>query len=220
MYEEISGIIMKQSQRNTSGEQYFSATPNSEDIRRSLEVTLRDYPVRVETSHGVFSGSRVDLGTSVLLKHAPQLPEEGTFLDIGCGWGPIAIAMAKESPDARVYAVDVNERAIELTHDNAQANDCNNIIACTAEQVPEDTCFDVIWSNPPIRVGKDVLHDLLMQWLPRLREGGYAYLVVQKNLGSDSLMAWLREHLPQDMHVEKYSSSKGYRVIEVSRDCA
>ena len=75
-------------------EQYFAAEPQSKDVRKTLHVTLRGNEADVEVSNGVFSGNRVDLGTSVLLRQAPEPPEEGTFLDLGCGWGPIALALA------------------------------------------------------------------------------------------------------------------------------
>ena len=108
-------------------EQYFSAEPSSKDVRRTLNVTLQGHDAQVQVSNGVFSGSRVDLGTSVLLKHAPEPPVSGNVLDLGCGWGPIALALAFASPEANVWAVDVNERALELTHVNAEANGCRNI---------------------------------------------------------------------------------------------
>lgn len=208
---------MSDERAKNANEQYFSASPSSKDVRKQLEITLRDHPVTVETSNGVFSAHRVDLGTSVLLRHAPMPPLEGTFLDLGCGWGAISLALALESPDATVYAVDVNERAIELTRHNAQVNGCGNIHAGTAAEVPESARFDVIWSNPPIRIGKDALHELLMEWLPRLAADGHAYLVVQCNLGSDSLIKWLAENLGEGYDVSKYASSKGYRVIDVHK---
>ena len=208
---------MSDERAKNANEQYFSASPSSKDVRKQLEITLRDHPVTVETSNGVFSAHRVDLGTSVLLRHAPMPPLEGTFLDLGCGWGAISLALALESPDVTVYAVDVNERAIELTRHNAQVNGCGNIHAGTAAEVPESARFDVIWSNPPIRIGKDALHELLMEWLPRLAADGHAYLVVQRNLGSDSLIKWLAENLGEGYDVSKYASSKGYRVIDVHK---
>ncbi|PJM79603.1 class I SAM-dependent methyltransferase [Bifidobacterium scaligerum] len=215
-------------------EQYFSADPSSKDVRRTLHVSLRGRDAQVQVSNGVFSGSRLDLGTSVLLKHAPEPPLAGDFLDLGCGWGPIALTLAAESPEANVWAVDVNERALELTHGNAQSNNCPNIHvsqtdetgACLpaaqqpsfAAAVPADTTFDVIWSNPPIRIGKEALHTLLMTWLPRLNNEGAAYLVVQRNLGSDSLIPWLDEALGDGFAVSKYASSKGFRIIEVRHE--
>lgn len=204
----------------TGGEQYFSASPNSLDLRRTLHVDLRGHDVSVQVSNGVFSSSKLDLGTAVLLKHAPQPPENGRFFDIGCGWGAISLALGFESPNAQIYAVDVNERALELTDINAKNAGLNNIHTYLVEDaLKEDELkdIDLIWSNPPIRVGKDILHNILLTWLPRLKVGGAAYLVVQKNLGSDSLIPWLSENLGEDFSVEKYASSKGYRIIEVLR---
>ncbi|WP_055426489.1 class I SAM-dependent methyltransferase [Bifidobacterium aesculapii] len=214
-------------------EQYFSAEPSSKDVRRTMHVTLRDNAMDVETSNGVFSGSRVDLGTSVLLRRAPEPPAEGDLLDLGCGWGPVALALAKASPDARVWAVDVNERALDLTAANARRNGLGNVHvtatdaagaplavqpSATCEALGDDVMFDAIWSNPPIRIGKEALHTLLMAWLPRLKEGGAAYLVVQRNLGSDSLIPWLADALGDGYAVGKYASSKGFRIIEVLRN--
>lgn len=211
----------KQKQQKISGEQYFSAEPSSIDERRTLHVTLRDNDVTVQVSNGVFSASRLDLGTSVLLKHAPELPKSGKFLDIGCGWGPISIALGLESPNAEIFAVDVNERALELTELNAKNVGLKHIHTSLVDNALKENNtlefnnFDIIWSNPPIRVGKEILHNILLTWIPRLKLGGAAYLVVQKNLGSDSLITWLAENLDESYSVEKYASSKGYRVIEV-----
>lgn len=204
----------------TGGEQYFSANPNSLDLRRTLHVVLRGHEVSVHVSNGVFSSSKLDLGTAVLLKHAPQPPENGRFFDIGCGWGAISLALGFESPNAQIYAVDVNERALDLTGINAKNAGLNNIHTYLVEDALKEDALkdiDLIWSNPPIRVGKDVLHNILLTWLPRLKVGGAAYLVVQKNLGSDSLITWLSKTLGEDFSVEKYASSKGYRIIEVLR---
>ena len=198
-------------------EQYFAADPQSKDVRKRLHVVLRGNEADVEVSNGVFSGNRVDLGTSVLLRQAPEPPEEGTFLDLGCGWGPIALALGFASPKADIWALDVNERALDLTRRNAELNGVRNVHAVTADEIPSDMTFDLIWSNPPIRVGKDVLHELLMTWLPCLNAGGTAYLVVQKNLGSDSLIPWLATQLGDGYEVSKYASSKGFRVIEVMK---
>lgn len=215
-------------------EQYFSAEPSSKDVRRTLHVTLRGREATVQVSNGVFSSSRVDLGTSVLLRHAPETPETGRLLDLGCGWGPIALAMAFESPKAQVMAVDVNERALDLAHANAVSNGCANVHVTQVDEsgtplpadrqpafcepIDADETFDAIWSNPPIRIGKEALHTLLMAWLPRLKPNGAAYLVVQRNLGSDSLIPWLDDALGEDFSVSKYASSKGFRIIEVLRN--
>lgn len=208
---------MTEHRQGAHGGQYFAPAPDSEDIRRRLNVDLRGHHTQVETSNGVFSAHRLDLGTSVLLKHAPEPPHRGSFLDLGCGWGPLSLALALERPEATIWALDVNERALELTRRNARTIGLPNVRAVTAQDVPEKLGFDLIWSNPPIRVGKDELHRLLMAWLPRLNHNGRAYLVVQKNLGADSLTPWLQTALGPAFIVGKHSSSKGYRVIEIAR---
>lgn len=195
---------------------YFSDTPSGADERRTLEVRLAGRDVEVVTATGVFSGGHVDLGTRVLLRAAPAPPSEGHLLDLGCGWGPLALAMALQSPAATVWAVDVNERALALTRENALRLGCENVRAVTPEQVPDDVRFAALWSNPPIRIGKQALHDLLMSWLPRLTDDGEAHLVVQRNLGADSLITWLGEALPM-MDTRKASSAKGFRVIRTTR---
>ena len=178
----------------------------------------------MQTAGGIFSPDGIDKGTAVLLKHVPAPPETGTFLDLGCGWGPMALTLALHSPAATVHAVDVNQRALDLVRRNAAALGCA-VTALAPEDVPDHTTYDLIWSNPPIRVGKAVLHDLMTTWLPRLaptaegRPGGTAYLVVQKNLGSDSLQAWLARTLPDlmgEVRVERHASSKGFRVLRVA----
>lgn len=198
-------------------QQYFAAQPTAPDIRRNVEFSARGHDFRVQTSEGVFSERRLDMGTSVLLRKAPTLPQTGTFLDLGCGWGPIALTMGAESPHARVIAVDINERAVTLTRENANRNHVRNVHAMVPSDVPADLRFSVIWSNPPIRVGKDELHHLLLIWLDRLEDGGHAYLVVQRNLGADSLISWMKENCGPDMSISKLGSSKGYRLIDVAR---
>lgn len=198
-------------------EQYFSATPQSADVRHTVSVELRGHRVTAVVSHGVFSTSGLDKGTAVLLREAPTAPQTGEFLDLGCGWGPIALSLGLESPQAHVWAVDVNDRALELTRTNAQALGIPSITAVTAEALPQETTFDLIWSNPPIRIGKEPLHHLLLQYLPRLKANGRAYLVVQKHLGSDSLMTWLTGALGTDFSVNRYAMAKGFRIIEIAR---
>jgi len=192
---------------------YFTAQPASPDERRLLRVRLAGRDVEVETAGGIFSPDHVDLGTRVLLDHAPEPPAEGDLLDLGCGWGPIALTLALESPGARVWAVDVNERALDLTRRNAERLGVTNVRAVTPDQVPEDVELAAIWSNPPIRVGKEALHAMLTRWLGRRAPGGQAHLVVSKNLGADSLQRWIAAELGVD--VERTASAKGFRVLAV-----
>jgi len=192
---------------------YFTAAPASADERRRLRVRLAGREVEVDVAPGIFSPGGLDKGTVVLLDEAPAPPPTGTFLDLGCGWGPVALTLALRSPGATVWALDVNERALDLTRRNAEALGLQGVRATTADGIPGDLRFDLIWSNPPIRVGKAVLHDLLRTWLPRLTSGGVAQLVVQRNLGSDSLQRWIRTEL--EMPCTRLTSSKGFRVLEV-----
>ena len=202
----------------SSQDHYFSAHPASPAEQRTTTVRLAGREVVVRTAAGVFSPDGVDKGTAVLLREAPQPPPSGTFLDLGCGWGPIALTLAMLSPGATVHAVDVNERSLELLRANALSLGLDRVHPWRPEEVPADLRFDVIWSNPPIRVGKAVLHDLLLTWLPRLTVGGVAHLVVQKNLGSDSLQRWLSEQLPPTSYaVSREASDKGFRVLAVRR---
>jgi 16S rRNA G1207 methylase RsmC len=196
---------------------HYFATPAGPAVRRTVEVSLAGRAVEVVTADGVFSGGRLDLGTRVLLREAPEPPAEGDLLDLGCGWGPIALTLALKAPKARVWAVDVNERALELTRENATRLRLSGVRAVTPEKVPDDVRFATIWSNPPIRVGKEELHALLTRWLPRLSPDGDAYLVVQRHLGADSLHAWLAEHLGTEWSVTRAGSAKGYRVLRVAR---
>ena len=199
-------------------EQYFSdSSPATADEVRTIEVSARGFDLSMRVSSRVFSGSKLDLGTRQLLEIAPDLPKGGTFLDLGCGWGPIATIMSLESPNATVWAVDVNSRAVDLTQRNAQANGASAVRALKAEEAlavsqESDTCFDVIWSNPPVRIGKEAMHEMLLAWLDRLAPSGVAYLVVQRNLGADSLIAWLNG---QGLKASKFASKKGFRIIEV-----
>jgi 16S rRNA G1207 methylase RsmC len=193
---------------------YFTAEPATAADLRTLEVELAGRSLRVATASGIFSPDRVDRGTAVLLRNVPGPPAQGTFLDLGCGWGPLALTLALTSGGARVYAVDVNRRALELTQRNAAAVGATGIVVAEPAQVPADVRFDVIWSNPAIRIGKAALHEMLLRWLPRLAAGGSAYLVVSKKLGADSLQTWLAG---QDLRwrVERYASDKGFRVLRV-----
>ncbi|NDE81461.1 MAG: methyltransferase domain-containing protein, partial [Actinobacteria bacterium] len=145
----------------------------------------------MDTDAGVFSHGRVDAGTKFLLLDAPALPTSGDLLDLGCGAGVIALTMARRRPDCRVWAVDVNARARQLTIDNARSLGLTNVNVVAPDEMPADVSFAAIWSNPPIKVGKGELHDMLRRWIPRLDEHGVAVLVVNKNLGSDSLQKWL-----------------------------
>ena len=197
-----------------STDHYFTAQPASDDERRTRTVHLAGRELEVEVASGVFSPGGVDKGTAVLLDRVPAPPPSGNLLDLGCGWGPITISLALEAPLSTVWAVDVNERALDLVRRNAERLGLGNVRAVLPDDVPAGLEFDACWSNPPIRVGKRALHDLLTRWLPRLAAGAEAWLVVQKNLGSDSLARWITDTL--DLQVDREASSKGFRVLRVA----
>lgn len=201
-----------------SGEHYFTSRPGGDAKLRPLAVRLAGREVELVTASGIFSPDHIDIGTRVLLADAPDAPATGDLLDLGCGWGPVALTLALESPDATVWAVDVNERALDVVRRNASTLGLTNVNAVLPDDVPGHVAFRAIWSNPPIRVGKDELHALLLRWLPRLETQADAWLVVQRNLGSDSLQRWLEAELPAGFGVRRASSSKGFRVLNVHRD--
>lgn len=192
---------------------YFDEDPSIASDPRTVELVLPDLTLSLTSDRGVFSADQVDPGTRYLLLEAPAPKAEvRDVLDLGCGYGPIAVTMAHRAPQAHVWAVDVNERARELTTRNLAGAPAAHSV-CAPDDVPDDVRFDLIWSNPPIRIGKAALHRLLDRWLARLRPGGRAVLVVQKHLGADSLARWLGQ---QGYSAVRLGSRRGYRLIEVS----
>jgi 16S rRNA (guanine1207-N2)-methyltransferase len=194
-------------------EHYFSADPQAADRRRKITIMLWGRQVELTTAAGVFSPDGLDRGTAVLLRESPIPTGSPTLLDLGCGYGSIALALALHCPEARIDAVDVNERALELCRENADAlGVADRVQVLLPEQVDQARRYDEIWSNPPIRIGKHALHELLLTWLPRLKPGGTARLVVGRNLGADTLQTWL---IGQRYECVRAGSAKGFRVLEV-----
>ena len=192
---------------------YFNPTPAVASRPHTVRLRIRDeIDLSLQADRGVFGSRRVDLGTEVLLREAPAPPASGDLLDLGAGYGPIAVVLARRSPEATVWAVDVNERAVELAAANAEIAELKNVRSCRPDDVPSSVSFAAIYSNPPVRVGKAALHELLERWLARLLPEGRAYLVVQRNLGADSLTKWLNE---TGYPARRLKSKKGYRVLEV-----
>lgn len=192
-------------------EHYFTSTPSTPSRPDSVRVVLPDVDLTLATDSGVFSGSRLDRGTRILLEHAPMPPRRGPLLDLGCGYGPIAVTLATRRRRLPVWAVDVNDRALDLTRTNAAA--LGNVTVARPDEVPDDVAFAGIYSNPPIRSGKGVLHGMMERWLPRLAPEGRAYLVVHKHLGSDSFADWLTG---RGWPTTRLTSVQGYRILEVS----
>jgi 16S rRNA (guanine1207-N2)-methyltransferase len=206
--------------------QYFAEQPAAAHRPGTVHLVLPDVHLALATDSGVFSPGRIDPGTRLLLDTAPPPPSSGDLLDLGCGYGPLALVLASRSPSARVWGVDVNQRALELCNGNAAAAGLTNVRCLAAASAgqhgaasevgdsPLPGSFQLIWSNPPIRIGKAALHDLLTTWLGKLAPGAAAYLVVQRNLGSDSLQRWLGQ---AGWQADRFAARAGYRVLEVRR---
>lgn len=194
---------------------HYFETPADQSARHRVTATIwgRDY--EFVSAPGVFSAHRLDLGTQVLLRSTTPPVGASRLLDLGCGFGPITVALATHCPAARVDAVDVNDLALRLTAENAERHQVGDRVrTARPEELGDAEEYDEIWSNPPIRIGKQALHELLATWLPRLRPTGAAWLVVGKNLGADSLQRWLDA---QGWPTERIASAKGFRVLRVER---
>ncbi|MFC4591546.1 class I SAM-dependent methyltransferase [Sphaerisporangium corydalis] len=197
----------------SKGAHYFEERPGAAARPGTVDVVLPDLHLRLATDSGVFSPDRLDPGTRILLESVPAPPQRGDLLDLGCGYGPVALTMASRAPEATVWAIDVNRRSVELTERNARSAGLDKVRSIHADEVPPDVRFSVIWSNPAIRIGKPALHAMLTRWLDRLAGDGAAYLVVQKHLGSDSLQRWLGDN---GWDTTRVASRSAYRVLRVA----
>lgn len=194
-------------------EHYFSADPDGPFRRVPVPVEVWGHRLELLSGSGVFSRGRLDPGTAVLFRETDP-PAAGRILDLGCGWGVIGLALARAVPEAEVTAVDVNPRAVALANENAdRLGLADRFTARAPEEVPHGE-YDEIWSNPPIRIGKAALHELLLTWLSRLAPEGRAVMVVGKNLGADSLQRWLDG---QGYPTGRLASAKGFRILETRR---
>ncbi len=194
---------------------HYFQTPSGTEKRFTVPMRLLGHDVELESARGVFSGDGLDAGTAVLLRTVEPPTGAVRVLDLGCGIGPITVALGLASPEARITAVDVNERALALTASNAaRTSIADRVTVVHPDDVPAELAFDQIWSNPPIRIGKAALHALLEQWLPRLTPAGVAYLVVARNLGADSLAVWIEQN---GWGCSRLASAKGFRVLAVTR---
>jgi 16S rRNA G1207 methylase RsmC len=207
----------KNTPSSSDPQHYFSESPEAASHRKEFAVSASNGELALSTDAGIFSQHGLDKGTSVFLevmaKHdcAPIAP--GSFLcDIGCGSGAIALTLAVRYPACTIYAVDTNKRARDICLENATRNGLTNIEVKAPEEVDPSIVFASMWSNPPIRIGKSALHDLLELWLARLDTDGTAYLVVNKNLGADSLSQWMTA---LSYPTTRIASRNGFRVLEV-----
>lgn len=191
---------------------YFSNDPSSKSDRKRWEYTLRGSRFLFLSDHGVFSKNEVDFGSRLLIE-AFQMPEaQGDVLDVGCGYGPIGLSLAKEFQERVVHMVDVNERALGLAKENADNNRIGNVRiyqSSVYESVSGE--YAAILSNPPIRAGKHVVHEILEKAVDHLVPGGELWIVIQKKQGAPSAMKKLEEAFDVVEVVEK---KKGYYIIK------
>jgi 16S rRNA G1207 methylase RsmC len=197
---------------------YFSENPSGPSKPSEFEIEVDGRTLVLQSDQGVFSRHGLDKGTAVLLDimsrgNYPTVPDGSFLADVGCGTGAIALTLAALYPACTVIAVDVNERARALCASNAKKNGLSNITVLSPEELDETIRYSMLWSNPPIRIGKPALRQLLLEWMQRLTEDGTGRLVVSKNLGGDSLAEWLSE---SGFATKKLASSKGFRVFEVA----
>jgi 16S rRNA G1207 methylase RsmC len=209
-------VVPGRDNRRVTADHYFSTEPSAPARPAAVEFSVAGRDYALVAASGVFSAGRLDPGTAVLLRKAdlPTPATAGPLLDLGCGYGPIACVLATEAPAATVYAIDVNARARELTAANAATLGLADRIRVHApDEVPADVTFAEIWSNPPTHVGKAEMHLLLERWLARLAPGGVAWLVINRNLGGDSLHTWL---VSLGWQVTRVASQRGFRVLKVT----
>ncbi len=195
------------------GGHYFAAQPSAAHRPGLVRVVLPDVYLELATDSGMFSPGRLDPGTRLLLEQGPPPPPAGDLLDLGCGYGPVACTLAARAPGATVWAVDVNERALALCAANAARAGLSNVRCVTPDAPEVPPALAGVWSNPPVRIGKGPLHELLRRWLARLAPDAAATLVMGRNLGADSLHAWL-EH-DEGWQVTRLSARSGYRLLRV-----
>ncbi|GMK48574.1 MULTISPECIES: class I SAM-dependent methyltransferase [Paenibacillus] len=190
---------------------YYSQTPGVKHDRQVHETKLRGFALRFVTDAGVFSKSGVDYGSRVLLD-ALVLSPTARVLDVGCGYGPIGLTAAKLAPEGHVTMIDINERAVELSKENAKLNGISNVTVIQSDiyESVKDNRYDVILTNPPIRAGKQVVHRIFEEGYNLLNPGGKMWVVIQKKQGAPSAEAKL-EALFGD--VEEVTKDKGYRIF-------
>lgn len=197
-------------------EHYYSRTQRVESNPKYWEYTLRNNLFRFKTDNGVFSKREVDFGSRLLIESF-EIPEvEGPVLDVGCGYGPIGLSIAKDNNNRLVHMVDVNERAIELAKENAALNRTENVDIYESDRLlnVKGSNFAAIVTNPPIRAGKQTVHDIFEQSFMHLAAEGELWVVIQKKQGAPSTIEKLKELF---FSVETIDKSKGYFVIKAKK---
>jgi 16S rRNA (guanine1207-N2)-methyltransferase len=196
---------------------YYSSKPKSASNRREFEAMLRGINLRLASDAGVFSRDGVDYGSRVLIE-LMDIPHDANVLDIGCGYGPIGLIAARLAPQGHVKLIDVNERAVELAKHNAQLNGIRNVSFAQSDLFVsvEGQTFDVILSNPPIRAGKAVVHQLFEESWRHLNPGGTLWVVIQNKQGAPSARAKLEEIYGEEAVIE-VGKDKGFRIYSCTK---
>lgn len=194
--------------------QYFENNENLTSNINELTYYFKKIKMRFLSDNGVFSKGGIDFGSSLLLKTI-DVNEAKTVLDVGCGYGTIGLTIAKTNPTCFVEMIDINLRAIELARRNKELNDVKNV-EIFASNIYENITkkYDVIVSNPPIRAGKKVVHEISLGSFERLNDGGKYYAVIQKKQGAESLFKALKTIF---LNVEVIEKDKGYWIIEAQK---
>ena len=193
-------------------EHYYSQKPGSISKEQTFQFDLRGRTFTFVTDRGVFSKERIDFG-SVLLIETMDIQDGMNVLDVGCGYGPIGLTAATLTPAGRVKMIDVNERAVLLARKNLEINHITNgevVVSDLFSSIGEDERFDVIVTNPPIRAGKKIVHDIFVQAYQHLEKGGSLWVVIQKKQGAPSAMEKLEELFGR---VEVPAKKKGYYIL-------
>lgn len=193
---------------------YYLARPTSESDRKKMKTRIGGYDFVLMTDAGVFSKDKVDTGSEVLIQAAQESDfPKGNILDLGCGYGAIGLTLAKTFPNRKIEMVDVNERALELSKDNAALNTLENVKIYQSNifESVEAKDYAAIISNPPIRAGKKVVHQILEESYDHLTDGGKLQIVIQKKQGAPSARKKILEVFG---NVERIRLEKGYWVLE------
>lgn len=195
---------------------YYSRTQNVESDPKFWDFQLRKHSFRFKTDNGVFSKKEVDFGSRLLIEVFEPIDKSGKILDVGCGYGPIGLSLAKSFPEAMVHMIDVNERALALSVENAKLNHIDNIKVYQSDRLLTvvDKDFTDIVTNPPIRAGKHIVHDIFEQSYQHLSSGGTLWVVIQKKQGAPSALVKLEELFNE---VETVAKSKGYFIFKAKK---
>ncbi|WP_203334921.1 class I SAM-dependent methyltransferase [Planococcus beigongshangi] len=195
---------------------YYSKNPQTTSKPQEWAYTLRGEKIQFQTDAGVFSKNEVDFGSRLLIDAFEESAVEGPILDVGCGYGPIGIAIAKSFPRKTVHMVDVNTRAIELAKKNAARNNAENVEVYESDGLSsvKEEGFSAILTNPPIRAGKETVFRFYEEASAKIAQGGSLWVVIQKKQGAPSTEEKLKELFGNCQVADK---KKGYFIFEARK---